>query len=308
VKSAKKQLEEKMEEVKKFSGIVPPVITVFDSQGEIDGERTKKFIQHLIDEGVHGIFVAGSTGESALMNMKQRKEIIDIGVEAAEGKVPLFAGTGHNSTRIAVELSKYAQDAGADGVLVFLPHYPRPTQEGIYNHYQAVAEAVNIPLFVYNWPGQYGLDIEPETVACLAKDGYIQGIKDTHIDIDHTAEIIRLTEGKITVWTGFESKILPALCLGANGSVCTIGNIIPREVVEIYDLFQQGKIKEAAKKQLSIFGLANVLFERHDMQPLKEGIKMLGYDVGDALMPTSKVSPDIKEKIREELRKLGKLE
>ena len=308
MKSAKKQLEEKMEEVKKFPGIVPPVITVFDSQGEIDGERTKKFIQHLIDEDVHGIFVAGSTGESALMNMKQRKEIIDIGVEAAEGKVPLFAGTGHNSTRIAVELSKYAQDAGADGVLVFLPHYPRPTQEGIYNHYQAVAEAVNIPLFVYNWPGQYGLDIEPETVACLAKDGYIQGIKDTHIDIDHTAEIIRLTEGKITVWTGFESKILPALCLGANGSVCTIGNIIPREVVEIYDLFQQGKIKEAAKKQLSIFGLANVLFERHDMQPLKEGIKMLGYDVGDALMPASGVSPEIKEKIREELRKLGKSE
>jgi len=101
---------------------------------------------------------------------------------------------------------------------------------------------------------------------------------------------------------------LPALCLGANGSVCTIGNIIPREVVEIYDLFRQGKIKEAAKKQLSIFGLASALFERHDMQPLKEGIKMLGYDVGDALMPTTEVSPEIKKKIREELRKLGKLE
>ncbi len=297
-----------MEERKKFSGIVPPVITVFDSEGEIAEENTKKFIQHLIDEGVHGIFVAGSTGESALMTMKQRKKIIDIGVESARGKVPLFAGTGHNATRITVELSKYAQEAGADGILVSLPHYPKPTQEALYHHYQTVAEEVNIPVFVYNWPGQYGVDIEPATVAHLAKDGYIQGIKDTHDDIDHTAEIIRLTEGKITVWVGFESKILPALCLGANGSVCTIGNIIPREVVQIYDLFQQGKIKEAAKKQLSIFGLANVLFERHDMQPLKEGIKMLGYDVGDALMPTTEVSPEIKEKIREELRKLGKLE
>ena len=297
-----------MEEGKKFSGIVPPVITVFDSQGEIAEENTKKFVQHLIDEGVHGIFVAGSTGESALMTMKQRKKIIDIGVEAARGKVPLFAGTGHNGTRITVELSKYAQEAGADGILVSLPHYPKPTQEALYHHYQTVAEEVNIPVFVYNWPGQYGVDIEPATVANLAKDGYIQGIKDTHDDIDHTAEIIRLTEGKITVWVGFESKILPALCLGANGSVCTIGNIIPREVVQIYDLFQQGKIKEAAKKQLSIFGLANVLFERHDMQPLKEGIKMLGYDVGDALMPTTEVSPEVKEKIREELRKLGKLE
>ncbi len=297
-----------MEEGKKFSGIVPPVITVFDSEGEIAEENTKKFVQHLIDEGVHGIFVAGSTGESALMTMKQRKKIIDIGVESARGKVPLFAGTGHNSTRITVELSKYAQEAGADGILVSLPHYPKPTQEALYHHYQTVAEEVNIPLFVYNWPGQYGVDIEPETVARLAKDGYIQGIKDSHIDIDHTAEIIRLTEGKITIWTGFETKILPALSLGADGSVCTIGNIIPREVVEIYNLFQEGKIKEAGEKQLSIFGLVNALSSRHDMQPLKEGIKMLGYDVGDALMPTTEVSPEIKGKIREELRKLGKLE
>jgi len=297
-----------MEEGKKFSGIVPPVITVFDSEGEIAEENTKKFIQHLIDEGVHGIFVAGSTGESALMTMKQRKKIIDIGVESARGKVPLFAGTGHNGTRITVELSKYAQEAGADGVIVSLPHYPKPTQEALYHHYRIVAEAVNIPVFVYNWPGQYGLDIEPETVARLAQDGYIQGIKDSHIDIDHTAEIIRLTEGKITIWTGFEAKILPVLCLGADGAVCTIGNIIPKEVVEIYNLFQEGKIKEAGEKQLSIFGLVNALSSRHDMQPLKEGIKMLGYDVGDALMPTTEVSPEVKEKIREELRKLGKLE
>ncbi len=296
-----------MEGVKKFSGIVPPVITVFDSEGEIAEENTKKFIQHLIDEGVHGIFVAGSTGESALMTMKQRKKIIDIGVESARGKVPLFAGTGHNGTRITVELSKYAQEAGADGVLVSLPHYPKPTQEALYHHYQTVAEEVNIPVFVYNWPGQYGVDIEPETVARLAKDGYIQGIKDSHIDIDHTAEIIRLTEGKITIWTGFETKILPTLCLGADGSVCTIGNIIPKEVVEIYNLFQEGKMKEAGEKQLSIFGLVNALSSRHDMQPLKEGIKMLGYDVGDALMPTTEVSPDLKEKIKQELKKLGKL-
>jgi len=297
-----------MEESRKFPGIVPPVITVFNSEGEIDEEKTKRFIQHLIDEGVHGIFVAGSTGEYSLMSMEQRKKIIDIGVEAAKGKVPLFTGTGHNSTKIAVELSKYAQDAGADGVIPSLPHYPKPTQEGIYQHYKMIAKAVNIPLFVYNWPGQYGLDIEPENVAHLAKDGYIQGIKDSHINIDHTAEIIRLTEGRITVWTGFETKILPALCLGADGSVCTIGNIIPKEVVEIYNLFKEGKIKEAGKKQLSIFGLINVLSIRHDMQPLKEGIKILGYDVGNALMPTTEVSPEIKEKIRGELRKLGKLE
>ena len=140
-----------MKEIRKFQGIVPPAITVFDKEGEIDREKTKKFIQHQINEGVHGIFIAGSTGEAPLMNPDQRKEIINIGVEAAAGKVPLFAGTGHNSTRIAVELSKYAENAGADAVVVFLSHYPMPTQEGFYEHYKAIGEAVNIPVFVYCW-------------------------------------------------------------------------------------------------------------------------------------------------------------
>ena len=297
-----------MKENGKFRGIVPPVITVFNSEGEIDKEKTRKFIRHLIDEGVHGIFVAGSTGEAALMTMQQRKEIVDIGVEAAGGKVPVFAGTGHNATRIAVELSKYAEGAGADAVVLHLPHYPKPTQEGIYQHYKTVAEAVNVPVFVYSWPWQYAHDIDPETVARLAKDGYVKGIKDSIEDIDHTAEIIRLTGGEISVFEGFESKILPALCLGADGSMCTIANLIPAELISIYDLFIKGNIGEARKKQLSIFGLVNVLSSRHDSQLLKDGIKMLGYDVGDALMPTNDpVPPDIKEKLREELRKLGKL-
>lgn len=296
-----------MKEVRKFHGIIPPAITIFDSKGEIDGEKTKKFIRYLIAEGVHGIFVAGSTGEASLMTMEQRKEIIDIGVKAAEGKVPVFAGTGHNSTRITVELSKYADAAGADAIIASLPHYPRPVGEGLYQHYKAVAEAINIPVFVYSWPGQYGYSMEPEMVVRLAEDGYIKGIKDTHEDIDHTAEIIRLTEGKIIVLEGYESKLLPALCLGADGSICTLGNLIPAEIVEIYNLFREGKVAEARGKQLSIFGLTNVLYTRDDTQLLKEGIKMLGFDAGDALMPTSKLSADIKEKMKTELRKLGKL-
>jgi len=296
-----------MKEVRKFQGIIPPAITIFNSEGEIDGEKTKRFIQHLIDEGVHGIFVAGSTGEAPLMNIDQRKEIIDIGVEATSGKVPLLAGTGHNGTRVAVELSKYAEGAGADGVIVFLPHYPGPTQEGLYQHYKAIAEAVNIPVFVYNCVEQYGIEIEPETVARLARDGYVKGIKDSTADIDHIAEVIRLTGGKITVLEGLETKILAALCLGADGSICTIGNMIPAETVEIYNLFRAGKIEEAGKKQLSIFGLFNALCSSVEVQVLKEGLKILGYDVGDALMPVNRIPTDIKTKLQEELRKMGKL-
>ena len=296
-----------MKEARKFQGIIPPAITIFNSEGEIDGGKTKRFIQHLIDEGVHGIFVAGSTGEAPLMNIDQRKEIIDIGVEAASGKVPLLAGTGHNGTRVAVELSKYAEGAGADGVIVFLPHYPGPTQEGLYQHYKAIAEAVNIPVFVYNCVEQYGIEIEPETVARLARDGYVKGIKDSTANIDHIAEVIWLTEGKITVLEGVETKVLSALCLGADGSICTIGNMIPAEMVEIYNLFRAGKIEEAGKKQLSIFGLFNALCSSVEVQVLKEGLKILGHDVGDALMPVNRIPADIKTKLQEELRKMGKL-
>ncbi len=296
-----------MKEIRKFQGIVPPTITVFDKEGEIDRERTKKFIQHLINEGVHGIFVAGSTGEAPLMNLDQRKEIIDIGVEATAGKVPLFAGTGHNSTRIAVELSKYAENAGADAAVAFLPHYPHPTQEGIYEHYKAIGEVVGIPVFVYNCLDQYGVDIAPETVARLAEEGYIHGIKDSTPELDHISEVLWLTGGKITVFTGLETKVLPSLVLGADGSVCTIGNLIPREMVEIYDLFRAGKIEEAGKKQLSIMGLFNVMISSIEMQVIKEGLKILGHDVGDCLMPASKIPTDIKEKLKVELEKMGKL-
>lgn len=287
-----------------IQGIVPPVITVFDSNGEIDEEKTSVFIQHLIGKGVHCIFVGGSTGEASLMTIEQRRKIIDIGVKAAQNKVPTMVGTGHNSTRITIELSKYAENAGADIVVASLPHYPKPSQEAIYEHYKSIAKQISIPLWVYNWPTQYGVDIEPETVAHLAEAGYIQGIKDSHPNIDHTADIIRQTQGKISVFEGFEAKILPALCLGAAGSICTISNIIPSEVVAIYDYFVNGELEKAQEKQLSILGLANVLYARNDAQLLKEGLKMLGFDVGDALMPTTGISPELYYKLETELKKL----
>lgn len=128
-----------------------------------------------------------------------KKQIVKIGVEAANGKIPVIVGVGDNNTRIAVELAKEAEKSGTDGVLAFLPHYPKPTQEGLYEHYKAIAKAISIPVGAYNWPAQYGINIEPETINRLAEEGYIQLLKDTVIDLDHTAEIIRLTKGKITI-------------------------------------------------------------------------------------------------------------
>lgn len=299
-----------MRKTKIIRGIIPPPVTAFDSNGEINGTKTKIFIQYLIDGGVSGVVVAASTGEATLMSMHQRKEIIDIGVDATKGRVLLFAGTGHNSTRFAVELSKYAEDAGADIAYVFLPHYPRPTQEGLYQHYKAIAEAVSIPVFAYSWPGQFGIDMELETVIRLVDDGYIQGLVYTSTNLDSLIKILRSTKGKIAVLPGVDTQILPALCFGTGASMSFIANLMPAEVVKIYDLFMEKRIEEATKQQLSIFELYSLLTNigTLDIPLLKEGIKMLGYDVGDALMPATKVSHDVRERLRNELRKLGKLE
>jgi 4-hydroxy-tetrahydrodipicolinate synthase len=295
-----------MEKTKKLEGIVPPTVTIFDSEGEVDKRKNESFLQHLIDEGVHGLFVSGSTSEAPLMSVKQRKEIIDIGVGVAEGQLPLYAGTGHNSTRITIELSQYAEKAGADAVIVHTPHYPKPTQESMYEHYKAIAKAIGIPVWAYTWPDQYGVSLTPETVARLVKDGYVKGIKDSHLDLDHTAEIIRLTEGEegFKVFGGEDTLIFPLLCLGGHGSVSVLANIIPAEVAVIFDAFQKGNLEESRKMQLSIMPLVWTLTRR---ELLKAGINMLGIDVGKALMPTSEISPAEEEKVKQELKKLGKL-
>jgi len=297
-------------ESKKLGGVIPATLTAWDSKGEIDGEKTTSYLQYLIDRGVSGIFCGGSLGEAGLMTIEQRKEIVNIAVEAAKGKVPVIAGTWHNCTRIAVELSKYVEDAGADVAMAALPHYPKTTQEGLYEHYKAIAEAVNIPVFVYSWFRQFGIEIEPETVARLAKDGYVQGIKYSAPDVLAVEEIIRLTEGKITIVLGAETIFLAGLCLGADGCMGASPTVVPEETVKMYNLFQEGKIEEAAKQQLHTLPFYKFLSHndsRDDVPLLKEGVKMLGQDLGELQLPFVKVPPDTKEGLRQELRRLGKL-
>jgi len=292
--------------MKKFTGVIPPVLTAFNVDQSLNLNGTKAFIRHLIDSGVHGIFVAGSTGEYTLLSIEERKELITAGVEAAEGKVPLLAGTGHNSTQIAIELSQYAEKVGADAAVVSLPHYPRPTEAGLYEHYKRIAQEVSIPVFVYNWPDAMGYSITPHMVAQLAEDGLIAGIKNSHANLDHAAEIRRLTGEKITVFAGWASKLLPALVLGLDGIITTAANAIPEEIVAIYDLFQAGDLEKAREMHYKILPFINAMME--DPDAIKEAVRLLGYNVGPSRLPIVKSPPEVTEHLRDSLRKLGKLD
>jgi 4-hydroxy-tetrahydrodipicolinate synthase len=289
----------------RFVGVIPPVVTAFDADGMLNLEKTKAFIRHLIDKGVHGIFVAGSTGEYTLLSLEERKALFDGSVEAVDGKVPLLAGTGHNSTRLAIELSQHAEKAGADAVVASLPHYPKPTEKGLYMHYKQIADAVSIPVFVYNWPDAMGYSITPELVARLAEQGLIAGIKDSHANLDHAAEIFRLTHGKITVFAGWASKLLPALTLGLHGIIATAANALPEEVVAIYDLYQAGDMEKARQIHYKIQPFINAM-ELHP-DGIKEAVRLLGHDVGPSRLPIEEAPPEVTAALRESLRELGKL-
>ena len=289
----------------RYVGVIPPVVTAFDADGTLNLEKTKAFIRHLIDKGVHGIFVAGSTGEYTLLSLKERKELFAAGVEAVNGKVPLLAGTGHNSTRLAMKLSQHAEEAGADAVVVSLPHYPRPTQEGLYEHYKQIAKAVSIPVFVYNWPDAMGYSISPDLVARLGNEGVIAGIKDSHSNLDHAAEIFRLTEGKITVFAGWASKLLPALTLGLHGVIATAANAIAEEVVAIFNLYQAGDLEKARQVHYKIQPFINAM-ELHP-DGIKEAVRLLGHAVGPSRLPIEEAPPQVTAALRESLRTLGKL-
>jgi len=285
--------------------VVPPVVTAFSAGGSLNLQQTQRFIRHLIDKGVHGIFVAGSTGEYTLLSLQERKELFAAGVEAVDGKVPLLAGTGYNSTRIAIELSQSAEKAGADAVVVSLPHYPKPTEEGLYEHYKQIAEAVSIPIFVYNWPAAMGYSISPDLDARLGNEGQIVGIKDSHSNLDHAAEIFRLTDGKITVFAGWASKLLPALTLGLHGIIATAANAIPEEVVAIYDLYQAGDLNKAREMHYKIQPFINAM-ELHP-DSIKQAVRLLGHDVGPSRLPVEEVPAAVTAALKEALRKLGKL-
>jgi len=293
----------------KFEGIIPPVITVFDSERKVDIDRTLDFIDYLIEKGVHGIFVAGSTGEYTLMPEGEKKALIEETAKLTDGRVPLLAGTGANDTRTTIELSQFAESAGADAVTVALPHYPKPTQEGLFEHYKKVSKNISIPLLVYNWPNQHaGLNIEPEIVARLAEANLIAGIKDSSDltwDISHLAEIKRLVGDKISVLTGFANMLVPALSLGANGTVCTVGNIIPEKVVEIYEEYKRGNYERAREVQLDILPIIDVLSV--DPGAVKTALRILGYDVGTSPSPIINTPEEAKIEIEKALQTVGKL-
>ena len=259
-----------------FKGSLVALITPF-KDGEIDRQSLKRLIDFHIENGTDAIVVAGTTGESATLTFTEHEDLIKMAIDMAEGRIPIIAGTGANATHEAIELTKSAEKYGADGSLQIVPYYNKPTQEGIYQHFKAIAEETNIPLILYNIPSRTGVDMLPETFARLYGDfPNIIGIKEATGKVDRVSEMINLTNEEVIILSGDDSLTLPMMSVGAKGVISVANNIIPKEMSQMCKLALEGKFNEALQIHNKYWKLFKTLFIETNPIPVKTAAYMLG--------------------------------
>lgn len=267
-----------------FTGAAVAIVTPFNENG-INFEELKRLIDFNIDNGTDAIVIAGTTGESSTMSDEEHKEAIRFTVEYVNKRIPVIAGTGSNDTAYAVELSKYAESVGVDGILVVTPYYNKATQSGLVKHYTYIADRVNVPMILYNVPSRTGVNILPETYAELAKHPRIVAAKEASGDLSQVAKIKALCGDNLDIYSGNDDQIVPILSLGGKGVISVLSNVMPKEAHEICSLYFEGKVEESAKMQTDYLELINNLFIEVNPIPVKTALGLMGYNVGNLRMP-----------------------
>lgn len=287
-----------------FYGSVVALITPFRN-GKLDKESLKSLIDFHVENETDAIVVAGTTGESPTLTYEEHELLIELAVEYANKRIPIIAGTGANSTHEAIMLTKFAEKAGADASLQVVPYYNKPTQEGIYQHFKAIAEETNIPLILYNIPSRTGVDMLPETFARLYSDfPNIIGIKEATGNVARVSETISLTNEEVLILSGDDALTLPMMAVGAKGVISVANNIIPKEISRMCKCALEGKFKEAREIHDRYWDLFKVLFIETNPIPVKTAAHMMGLiKDGEIRLPLYYMNEKNKQKLEEVLRK-----
>jgi len=258
-----------------FHGAIVAIVTPFRN-GRLDTPALKRLVEFQIRNGTSGIVPCGTTGESATLSFEEHEKVIDVVLEAARGRVPVIAGTGSNNTKEAVVLTRYAKKAGADAALVITPYYNKPTQNGLYAHFKAVAGEVDLPIVLYNVPGRTGVNMTAETVARLAEVENIVGVKEASGNLSQVCDILKSVPPRFCVLSGDDALFFPMLALGAKGVISVVSNVAPREMAELYDAFASGHIARAREIHFRIWPLMQALFIETNPIPVKTAVAMTG--------------------------------
>lgn len=274
-----------------FEGSGVALVTPYKAD-EIDYDKLGELIQWHINKGTDSIIICGTTGEASTMTDEEKKNVIEFAVKKTKRRVPVIAGTGSNNTKHAVELSKYAEEVGVDGLLLVTPYYNKSTQKGLIEHYSAIADSVNIPIILYNVPGRTGMNILPKTAAELAKHKNIKAIKEASGDISQVAEFARLCDDDFDIYSGNDDMIVPVLSLGGKGVISVVANILPEDTHNMVMNYLEGNVEAARKLQLKMNGLINNLFIETNPIPVKTAMNLMGMDVGEFRLPLTTMSED----------------
>ncbi len=290
-----------------FRGTGTALVTPFKN-GFFDEEAFRGFIDFQIDGGVDALIVLGTTGESPSVTEEEREKIVSCAVSHADGRVPVIVGTGSNSTAHAVSSSVKAQSMGADGVLVVTPYYNKPTQEGLYRHFKAVAEAVSIPVIIYNVPGRTGCNILPDTVIRLSAIENVAGIKEASGDMAQVDDLIRRVKPErpdFMVYSGNDDQAFHLICSGGDGVISVLSNVAPRETSFMIDRILAGDLDEARAEHMRLFPLMKSLFVETNPIPVKYGVSRLGLCSEEIRLPLVTASQSTRQRVDGDMERIG---
>ena len=287
-----------------FKGCATALATPFSDDG-VNFDVFGKMIEDQISNNVDALVVCGTTGESATMTNEERKETIKFVVEKVNGRVPVIAGTGSNSTRSAIDLTEYAQNIGCDACLVVTPYYNKTTNAGLVAHYTEIANSTKLPIILYNVPSRTGVNINPETCYELSKISNIVAIKEASGNISQVAKIKELCRDNLAIYSGNDDQIIPVLSLGGLGVISVLSNIAPKFTHDMVINYLNGDIKSALEKQLSSLNLINALFCEVNPIPVKYALNLVGYDFGKPRLPLVELSDKNKENLKNEMNKMN---
>ena len=259
-----------------LGGTLTALITPFQADGALDLDALAELCEWQIGAGIDGLVPCGSTGESATLTPAEHVRVIRHVIDVARGRVPIIAGTGSNSTREAIEFTREAREAGADGALLISPYYNKPTQDGIFHHYRTVAEETGLPVVIYNIPGRTASRIEPDTIARLSRVDGVVALKECGGELDKTAEAIAASDPDFVVLSGDDALTLPVLALGARGVISTTANVAPTQMAEITRAWQRGDPEAARRSHYALLELMQALFVESNPIPVKTAVHMLG--------------------------------
>jgi 4-hydroxy-tetrahydrodipicolinate synthase len=287
-----------------FTGSLVAIVTPF-RKGKIDEQAFGALIEWQIASGTNGIVPCGTTGESATLSHEEHNRVVELTVEVVNRRVPVIAGTGSNSTDEAIALTGHAKRAGADGALLITPYYNKPTQEGLYRHYKAVADAVDLPLVLYNIPGRTGVNMLPATIARLSAIKNVVGVKEGSGSVQQASDIVQTCGERLTVLAGDDALTLPMMAVGGRGVITVTANIVPTDMANLVKAFATGKIEEARRIHFKLSPLFAALFYETNPIPVKEALGMMGKIYPELRLPLCAMATDTREKLARVLKDMG---